>query len=322
MEINQIRDVSSDELPNFSFDLGIFVSGYEARSHHLYSTKEINIKKRLILQYPENDDLNFIEENKKLFETFPHTSINMKIDSDDIKIFSEIKKILSNTKNPTILVDYSSMSRGWLNSIINFFRFSDNFQEVTIITSYTIGIYNNDQTYAKYPKSDFEISKIENLVALDGATIRNKKTTVFIGLGFEWVSPFAICEQIEPDNIFTFFANPGASTEYSSKALKQNKAFLDEFESYSRQISIPLPLRSVESTFRTLASLIGPIWKKENVLLAPLGPKPHVLACILLANRFNGISCLHVRGAKKQIPQVRASQSSETVSTCISFIAN
>jgi D12 class N6 adenine-specific DNA methyltransferase len=51
--------------------------------------------------------------------------------------------------------------------------------------------------------------------------------------------------------------------------------------------------------------LIAPYLDRTNVSFVSLGPKPHVLATILVAMRFSNITCLHVQGNSKQRADVK-----------------
>lgn len=52
-------------------------------------------------------------------------------------------------------------------------------------------------------------------------------------------------------------------------------------------------IHSVQETFQILLEVCYPFFDKSTITLLPFGPKPHVLACILMANNFGAISCLY-----------------------------
>src|SRR5207249_4264430 len=81
--------------------------------------------------------------------------------------------------------------------------------------------------------------------------------------------------------------------------------------------TLQLPLFSVERTFVHLAELIAPHRDGGDVTLVPMGPKPHVLAAILLAMRFEEISCLRVSGRRSKAEGVGTTGA--IVATRVSF---
>jgi hypothetical protein len=55
-----------------------------------------------------------------------------------------------------------------------------------------------------------------------------------------------------------------------------------------------LPISSVERSYSLLCELISPYLQDCDVTVVPMGPKPHVLASLLLCMRFEEIACLRV----------------------------
>jgi hypothetical protein len=100
--------------------------------------------------------------------------------------------------------------------------------------------------------------------------------------------------------VFAFIASPGASPNYPDRVRTLNKDFLDEPR--VKQHVLELPLRSVETCYRYLSELVTPHRFKDSVTLVPMGPKPHILASILVSMRFPEVSCMRV-SAKRASPE-------------------
>ncbi|MFA6472503.1 MAG: hypothetical protein WCU00_10720, partial [Candidatus Latescibacterota bacterium] len=64
---------------------------------------------------------------------------------------------------------------------------------------------------------------------------------------------------------------------------------------------LELPLASIEVCYRHLAETIAPHRPDGEITLVPMGPKPHVLASILIAMRFQEVACLRVSFAPNPI---------------------
>jgi len=69
-----------------------------------------------------------------------------------------------------------------------------------------------------------------------------------------------------------------------------------------------------------LAEVISPHRFEANLTLVPMGPKPHVLAAILLAMRFKEVNCLRV-GYRRQDPE-DVGTTGDIVATRVEFIAD
>jgi len=70
---------------------------------------------------------------------------------------------------------------------------------------------------------------------------------------------------------------------------------------YKTKAVLEMPLASIESCYRHLAETIAPHRPDGEITLVPMGPKPHVLASILIAMRFQEVACLRVSGAPNPI---------------------
>ena len=62
-----------------------------------------------------------------------------------------------------------------------------------------------------------------------------------------------------------------------------------------------LPLVSVEAAYRNLAETIAPHRPDGEITLVPMGPKPHVLASIIVAIRFPEVACLRVTSSSGRV---------------------
>jgi len=233
---------------------------------------------------------------------------------DERKIFGALRSVdLAKDEPLTVFIDYSSMSRMWYNSIIKFFHHSNHSGPVTVDLAYTVGKYSDVASYRNQSESDLSVQEILCVPGLEGTAMRLQRSIALVGLGFEKLPPFGVAEVLEADTLVGFIADAGAFPEYASVAEEINAEFLRE---YTRDVALMrLPLRSVETAYRALADFIAPHRQSANVILVPLGPKPHVLACLLLARRFAEVTCLYAKVLRRRAPIVEPASSLDIVGT-------
>lgn len=316
MDLLKVEDCDSSVL-NEPHDLFICASGYERRSTHLFQKLIGNPKFRaLVFGFESSCQPDWRAESDAVFERH-RTAVTLVSGDQETTIFEILGRVVPKYQKLRIVIDYSSMPRSWMNAIINFFKFGIDFVDIELLFSYTRGRHIGRASVPEYPVSDYLISRIDSLTTLEGAAVRQNKTLAVVGLGFEWIAPFAACELLEPDEVKVFYANPGSLPDYADRALGLNRRFLDEF--FRDGVPLGISVASVESVFRIVAELVAPSLGLRNVALIPLGPKPHVLGCMLVSNRLRDVTCMYVRGARQIVQQVEAVEEVAPVVTKVQF---
>jgi hypothetical protein len=107
------------------------------------------------------------------------------------------------------------------------------------------------------------------------------------------MTALSVLDRLEADTVYTFLAI-GGSSEHIEKIRNNNKELIN---SHKTKGNLELPLASVENCYRHLAETIAPHRPDGEITLVPMGPKPHILASILVAMRFQEVACLRVSGA-------------------------
>jgi len=320
MHILRVDDRPSSVLSEAEFDLFICASGYESRSTFIFElmANEGKFRSVLALGFEKSCQQEWRARNDELFAR-DGVEISLVLEDQEQSIFELLEKAVPVFSTVRLLVDYSSMPRRWINAIVNFFKFNQGLEHVEVFFVYSMGSHIERSVVPEYPESDYQISSIESLTTLEGAAVRQKRTMAIVGLGFEWIAPFAACELMEPDDVLAFYGEPGSLPDYGERALGINSRFIDEF--CRDEAPIPLSVRSVEHTYRILGELAAPAISSRNVALVPLGPKTHVLACILVANRLPEVTCIYVQGSRERVQQVEAVGKESVVVTSVQWIA-
>lgn len=186
-----------------------------------------------------------------------------------------------------ILVDYTSMSRLWYAAVLNWARFAVLGREVIIDFIYAMGRYEE-------VKRPMVIKDMVTIPGCEGRAYRLRESVAVFGLGFHGLASLCVLDRLEADTVYAFLASPGSSQEYVEKTEKTNE---DLINNYKTKTLLKLPLASIEACYRHLAETIAPHRPDGEITLVPMGPKPQVLASILIAMRFPEVACLRVSGA-------------------------
>jgi hypothetical protein len=288
------------------YDVAFFASGYERRCtyipHQLHKAK---INKAIVLGFSELHMDSQREKNdeyyKKYWKQAPIT-ISANDEGQLYKIFNQLD--ISKKQSVKILVDYSSMSRLWYAGILNWARYA-NIKNIEVDFAYSVG----DHQEEVYP---MVINDILAIPGCEGGSTNFSKSVAIFGLGFDGLSALCVLDKLEPDIIYAFLASPAAFPDYPEKARTYNKELIRHAIK-----TIELPLISVERTFSYLAELAIPYLSEADITLVPMGPKPHILACILLSIHFREISCLRVSG-KRDRPEI-VDTTGDVVFTSVEF---
>ncbi len=296
MRLIEVQDIDINEVIAESYDLVVFSCGYESRCTFLPDKLlKQNSSVTLILNFSEFKDEGDRKFNEQFFQInfSKGKTITNKFD-DDTKIYEYLQEFnQENKKDLRVLIDYSSMSRLWYVSILNWARYSS-LSSITIDFSYSAGKYNKDF-------QPMVINNIQALPGYEGVTTYSRTISIF-GLGFDYLSSLCVLDKLEPSIVHSFIATP-IYQEYQNQAEEVNAEFI---QNYSEPV-IYFPLNSVSKTYRMMSELVYPYLNKYNISFIPMGPKPHVLASALLSIRFNDIINLYIKGERNVPPNVEAS---------------
>lgn len=293
MKLSTVDDIDIQEIDRCNYDIAILACGYEQRTTEL--AKRIDVSKIdsiLTIHFPDHKDAEYRQYNESFFQAYAtHNKVELENNEEtDIYEFLNTYVASSHKVDLKILVDYTCMSRLWYAAIINWTRYSS-LHSITLDFSYSIGDYKKDLI-------PLVIQDIHALPGHEGITTNLDTISVF-GLGFDPLTTLCVLDKLEPNKIHSFVAIP-VHKEYENKAEDYNKEFI---ENYSEPIQY-YPLVSVEKTYRLMGELITPYRGEFNISFIPMGPKPHVLASILLSTKYNEVINLYVKGTRELPPNV------------------
>lgn len=298
MKLTTICNLQDNNIESGIYDLAIFSSGYESRCTYVPGripkqnvTSVIVLGFDTLLKSPQRieNDKYFNDNWGDVVKTIPNT---------DGEIYSILNSYISESSTPLkIAIDISSMSRIWYSSVINYFNHCDYQHPVYLDMFYSVGEHQD-------PVAPIQTDEIMCLPGYEGAGFSLDRAVAFFGLGFDGFSPLCVFDQLEPDQAFAFMADPAAFDDYPQITYDINKELIENYISESRLLR--LPLNNVEESFYKLSEAVSPFLDNSRIIFVPLGPKPHILASILLSLRYPEIACLHVSGKKKKPERVAA----------------
>lgn len=297
MGIHRVSDITFNVIKKNTYDIGVFASGYEERC--TYIPKNIQGKKiinKVILGFKELTTNKVRKINDAQFvSNWGIKPIILSADNE-LAIYETLRNANLPERNELrVLVDYSSMSRLWYAAIINWCLHGVPAKRIVIDFAYAVGKHRGKI-------SPFIINNILSIPGCEGGPISLSKSVTVFGLGFDGFAPLCVLDQIEPDIVYSYLAAPAAFNDYPRRAYKANIELIEKYTEKGKPLE--LPLDSVELVYTHLAELISPHRNEAEITMVPMGPKPHVLASLLLSFRFKDINCLRVSGKRAQPEKV------------------
>lgn len=186
-----------------------------------------------------------------------------------------------------VLVDYSGMSRVWYAAMLSwFYRRCPENPTVQLSFLYAEGKYTKD-----FAQKDVVIEEIRAVPGCEGEIYRRSPTSLAMGLGFRGYTSLCVCDQLEPDDIYTFVTNENPLKQYPIERQEGNQELMKRA---SRHFKIPL--ESVVSAYRCMSEIAATERiNGHGLIIVPMGPKPHVLAAVLVGLSNHEVCVMRVR---------------------------
>lgn len=291
MRLVNVVDITEEEVVKNEYNVAIFCSGFERRAISLAKRLDPQkISHPLIFGFIEGkNEINRIE-NDEFYKLKFGLSPILESKKSDKSIYHQLNSLTSKfNRKLTLFVDYSSMPRIWYTAILNWIMYQNEFKTVTIDFGYSLAEYQNGLSL-------FTVDDIMSLPGFEGGSISQMDNTAIFGLGFDGSAALSVFDKLEPDTTLAFYAKPGKHVDYEEKTLAENSELIDNVHGRT----IALPITSVETTFRYLGELVSVYKNNSHITFVPMGPKPHVLASLLVGLRFRMVTCLYVSGERQK----------------------
>ena len=282
MELVHAHQVAFEELLNENIDVLIAACGIESRSSHLIQLSQFNARKKIALIFKEGHDEGSWKQNEIIFRENGFDCYELS-SNETGEIISLLEKLCDKSfcENIKLVIDYSSMTKIWYGTIINYFAFND------------LG-YNNLVVYFCYTPEHFVPPAARKGKLLNPEPIffnrpsinENKPLALIIGLGYEDTRVEFLFDFFKPDDVYFFLPNPSFDEKYTQMAKAGNRKVLSNVKA-SHLFSYPA--KELEEIDSKLTSLCLSLRLKYRVNLISLGPKTFSLASFLLNARYPDI---------------------------------
>jgi hypothetical protein len=308
MDLYEIADLSFETVLQDKYDLGFFASGYEERCTYVAErVAPAQIGRIVVLGFEERTEDRQRKASDEIFAARMHVEPRITRADEDVYLFETLRSgDLEGQQNIRILIDYSSMSRLWYSAILNWAKLMSSGDRIVVDFVYSVG-----QHLENVPP--MVIRDILAIPGLEGRVSRRGQSVAVFGLGFDGFASLCVLDRLEPDIVYSFYAEPAAFPDYPNRVLDNNREMVNH---YSKHV-LRAPLSSVEQTFRSVIELVTQHRGEAGITLVPMGPKPHVLAAILAALRLDEITCLRVSGGRDRTERVIGT--GEVVCTRVEF---
>ena len=287
-----IEDFGIDDVCRCEYDLAIFASGYESRCTQSVQVLPPGIfKKCFIIGFKKAVLPELREKHDQVFAQRTGQQPTLESQELPVVLAKHLTEAVSNAaiegRSARVLVDYSSMRREWYGFVLAFLgQLAASGKGVTIDFLYSFGVYPPG-----YEES-IENAVLESIVPLagmEGLSASRASSIAIFGLGFSPVAGLGALERLQPDKVLSFFASPGSSDEYMAIAKRCNESLIKR----SSGEPLELSMESLSAAYRGLCELAWPFVDRFHVNILPMGPKPHVLASMLVANTYKPVGCLY-----------------------------
>ncbi|MDQ3190590.1 MAG: hypothetical protein M3Q58_03270 [Bacteroidota bacterium] len=297
LDLKEVNNVDIDEIKQIAFDISIFASGYESRSVFLAKNLDLqSFGKTIVFGFAEYKGNEVRKTNDSYYES---NSINIAIvssqeEKDIYDYLITVFKEFEDKKEITILIDYTSMSRLWYSGILNFVRYQEK-EKITVYFNYSLGKYTSEFL-------DYSYTSINSLPSHEGSLSSNNKTLLVLAIGFSPYLVQSVIEEIEPNQTIGILPIPNILKEYEeiSEKIKDN-ILTKDIDDW-----IKCPINNLENIFRTYAELASNNVHRKDLIFLSLGPKIFTLASIIVAQRFEQVTCLYLKSGNGSTEDVGA----------------
>jgi hypothetical protein len=305
----KIEDITfKDDILNSSYDASFFASGYEERCCHIFKMLDLtNFKRVHVIGFKEQNSEGSRTLNDLVFKACTKCKYSLSPSSSQDVIVGHLRNLIKDRNEISILVDYSSMSKQWISSFLSWAAAYNDLIRIRIDFVYSIAEHRE----GFYP---LLINSILPLAGFEGFIHPHRPSVILLNLGFDGSSPICVLDKIEPDLVYTFYADPGSFDDYASRSLCENKNIIENHSS----LNIPLSIFSMRQPFTILSECISLFHNTHNINLVPMGPKPHALAMMLAAYQFKNCILINVSGRRTKYSL--ASPAGEIICSRVSFL--
>lgn len=292
MQIFETAESTIEEINQLQFDCFICSSGFEERASYLARVADLKVQQKVVLCFNNFEEEGFRKINDSFYKKRGFQFIYA--DGDQAEHIIEILKstIKPDKSEINIGIDYSSMTRVWYSAIVNFFDVLQHDNRVNLYFSYSFSKFSQPiNTNVR----NLHIGPIKNFSSL---SIPDKPTALIIGLGYEKERAFGLTEYFDAETYF-FIADKSKGEDYFDAVINANSALID---SAKPENIFEYSLQYLNNSESLLYAVCKSLKSDYRLVLAPTGPKPFTLLCLLISIRFKNIDVWRISAGKYSQP--------------------
>lgn len=280
------------------YDVLFFASGFEARGVHILSKVPPGaLRRTVVLGFPSDREQHSREANDRFIEQI---GLKVFVEESEEKYEELMKDVLTGALHKTdgplrVFVDYSVMTRAWYGYFLTWLKYSGDARRAVVDWAYAHGDYQSDF-------DPLQIEEVTTIEGFEGGCAGARRTVAFYGLGYDKYATLAVHEIIEPDSVICYVAREDPNDPTSEHVLSQNKEILE----MAGTPPVFVPLGNLGAAVRILHEHFSQVPQEDEILAVPMGPKPHVLATLMVAQMLEKVTCMHARGRRAKPVQVLA----------------
>ena len=265
-----VRPIVARDDGRRTYDLLIYCIGHEKRSRFIAMDAGLNIRSRLAFSYPAQNFNSFVE-NADLARRAGYEILSADGPVREA-VSSSIQQIAEREGRPIqVAIDISSLDRTLMADIY-----------VACISSeawMTVDILYAPAEFRKPSLTFFPVVSERAVIPELSGRIRSPhvKTTMIVGLGYEYGVALGVIEKFEPDRLFAF--RPVGSDKRFEKAVKHANF---DFAFQPEPTIIDYDMASTYNIFYDLFNISRGLIDYTEVIIAPGGPKVFSMMAIIV----------------------------------------
>lgn len=304
MKAQYIKQITKEDVLNTKFDLVIVSSGYEKRASFIAKLISQNTNKGVAFAFTDYKDHPIRKENDEIFKSLNYTILEVD-GNNSTEIRKKIENYLSNNNIINILIDYSSMTRIWYSSIINYFRDLEIDDRILrVYYTYSCADFYKPEEKSEEKKDKFKLSHFDPIEDFFYLSPSDVPSALITCLGAEPNKTYGLKEYFDAELLFLFYSE---NNEFSEFIKEKNRDLLEDTTSDTHKI--PYFLDDILFTKTILYDLCKALMKDHRVIIAPCGPKVFTLISLLVASELEEVDVWRISGnlPKSDDPPIIAS---------------
>jgi hypothetical protein len=273
----RIDHLGADDAASAPYDLAIWAAGYEARSAWLMqsSYKPVDVGQWLRVEFIEDRDAHSAPEilNLQIGELLGGEPGHRDWDGHWVREWEvAISQISERQGRPIrLFCDYSSMPRTVYGTLLSNCTGVCRSRVESITLAYVPGVHADNVNGSR------AIEGLRSLIGTEGRTTRDQTSTFVFGLGYDGVLTETVIELFQVGSFGCVYALPGVYANSVERVVMANAHVLSRAE-----IVATAPAWDIEEAALAFER-VRSWFCGRDVILVPMGAKPHVVASILTA---------------------------------------